>query len=79
MVQGRNVYGERWARRAHYPWREVIGLNVSTLGYLGGSIHCATQQMPQISYVFPENWFETQRNSAMIDLTIGRAGRQTYG
>lgn len=32
------------ARR--YPGREIITLNVDTLGELGGGIHCATQQMP---------------------------------
>ena len=29
-----------------YPDREVITLNVDTLGELGGGIHCATQQQP---------------------------------
>ena len=29
-----------------YPGREVITLNVDTLGELGGGIHCATQQQP---------------------------------
>ena len=29
-----------------YPTREVITLNVDTLGELGGGIHCATQQQP---------------------------------
>jgi agmatine deiminase len=32
----------------HFPDREVIMLNVDTLGALGGGIHCATQQMPAI-------------------------------
>lgn len=31
----------------HYPGREIITLNVDTLGVLGGGIHCATQQMPK--------------------------------
>lgn len=31
----------------HYFDREVIMLNVDTLGELGGGIHCATQQMPK--------------------------------
>ena len=30
----------------HYPGRDIITLNVDTLGELGGGIHCATQQMP---------------------------------
>ncbi len=32
----------------HYPGREVVSLNVDTLGELGGGIHCATQQMPAV-------------------------------
>lgn len=34
--------------KQHYPGREVIMLNVDTLGELGGGIHCATQQMPSV-------------------------------
>ncbi len=34
------------ALRRHYPGREIVTLNVDTLGELGGGIHCATQQMP---------------------------------
>ncbi|SNZ06494.1 agmatine deiminase [Cohaesibacter gelatinilyticus] len=34
------------ALQKHYPGREVIALNVDALGYVGGGIHCATQQMP---------------------------------
>lgn len=30
----------------HYPGRQVVALNVDTLGELGGGIHCATQQIP---------------------------------
>ena len=30
----------------HYPGREIVTLNVDTLGEMGGGIHCATQQMP---------------------------------
>ena len=30
----------------HYPGRDIITLNVDTLGELGGGIHCVTQQMP---------------------------------
>ncbi len=30
----------------HYPGREIIALNVDSLGEVGGGIHCATQQMP---------------------------------
>lgn len=37
---------EAFAR--HYSGREVITLEVDALGYLGGGIHCATQQMPMI-------------------------------
>ena len=32
--------------RAAYPNREVIQINVDTLGELGSGIHCATQQLP---------------------------------
>jgi len=32
----------------HYPGREVVQLNVDALGVLGGGIHCATHQMPQV-------------------------------
>lgn len=32
----------------HYPKREIIMLNVDTLGQLGGGIHCATQQQPEL-------------------------------
>lgn len=32
----------------HYPGREIITLNVDTLGEIGGGIHCATQQMPRL-------------------------------
>lgn len=31
-----------------YPGREVIRLNADELGWLGGGIHCATQQLPRI-------------------------------
>jgi agmatine deiminase len=34
------------ALKEHYPGREVVTLNVDTLGEVGGGIHCATQQMP---------------------------------
>lgn len=34
------------ALRRHYPGREIVTLNVDTLGEVGGGIHCATQQMP---------------------------------
>ena len=34
------------ALEQHYPDREVVTLNVDTLGEVGGGIHCATQQMP---------------------------------
>jgi agmatine deiminase len=36
------------ALRKHYPGREVVTLNVDALGEVGGGIHCATQQMPQL-------------------------------
>lgn len=42
---------DRMARQAlerHYPGREVVALNVDTLGEMGGGIHCATQQMPAV-------------------------------
>ena len=29
-----------------YPGREVVMLNADDLGWIGGGIHCATQQMP---------------------------------
>ena len=32
----------------HYPDREIVTLNVDPLGEMGGGIHCATQQMPQV-------------------------------
>jgi agmatine deiminase len=35
------------ALKRHYPNREIMTLNVDTLGEVGGGIHCATQQMPQ--------------------------------
>jgi len=34
--------------KRHYPGREIVTLNVDALGYLGGGIHCATQQMPAV-------------------------------
>lgn len=34
------------ALKKHYKGREIITLNVDTLGEVGGGIHCATQQMP---------------------------------
>lgn len=34
------------ALQKHYPGREVVTLDVDALGYVGGGIHCATQQMP---------------------------------
>jgi agmatine deiminase len=34
------------ALKKSYPGREVIAMNVDTLGELGGGIHCATQQIP---------------------------------
>lgn len=37
------------ALKRHYPGREIVTLNVDALGYLGGGIHCATQQMPATS------------------------------
>lgn len=36
------------ALRRHYPGREIVLLNVDPLGYVGGGIHCATQQMPRV-------------------------------
>ena len=38
----------RQALMRHYPGREIVMLNVDTLGELGGGIHCATQQMPAV-------------------------------
>ncbi len=35
------------ALKQHFPGREVITLDVDTLGMTGGGIHCATQQMPK--------------------------------
>lgn len=32
----------------HYPGREIVTLNVDPLGEMGGGIHCATQQMPEV-------------------------------
>lgn len=32
----------------HYPGREIVAFNVDPLGELGGGIHCATQQMPEV-------------------------------
>ncbi len=32
--------------RRHYTRREIVTLNIDTLGEMGGGIHCATQQMP---------------------------------
>ncbi len=32
----------------HYPGREIVTLNVDALGEVGGGIHCATQQMPEV-------------------------------
>ncbi len=32
----------------HYPDREIVTLDVDPLGELGGGIHCATQQMPEV-------------------------------
>lgn len=40
---------DKIARKAlarHYPGREIVTLNVDTLGEVGGGIHCATQQLP---------------------------------
>lgn len=34
--------------RRHYPGRAVVTLNVDALGEIGGGIHCATQQMPEV-------------------------------
>lgn len=31
-----------------YPGREIVMLNVDPLGEMGGGIHCATQQMPEV-------------------------------
>jgi agmatine deiminase len=36
------------ALRTQYPDRQVITLNVDPIGELGGGIHCATQQQPEI-------------------------------
>lgn len=36
------------ALRRHYRGREVVSLNVDALGEVGGGIHCATQQMPEV-------------------------------
>ncbi len=36
------------ALQRHYPEREIITLNVDALGEMGGGIHCATQQMPDV-------------------------------
>lgn len=30
----------------HYPGREIVMLNTDALGWIGGGIHCATQQIP---------------------------------
>ena len=38
----------RVALQKHYPGREIVMLNVDTLGEVGGGIHCATQQMPAV-------------------------------
>jgi agmatine deiminase len=35
--------------KRHYPGREIITLNVDTLGEIGSGIHCAAQQMPRHS------------------------------
>lgn len=37
----------RDALQRHYPDREIVMMNVDSLGELGGGIHCATQQMPK--------------------------------
>ena len=37
------------ALKRHYPDREVVTLQVDALGEIGGGIHCATQQMPQLT------------------------------
>ncbi|MEM7296566.1 MAG: agmatine deiminase family protein, partial [Pseudomonadota bacterium] len=34
------------ALRAAYPGREIVALNTDALGWIGGGIHCATQQIP---------------------------------
>lgn len=44
--QADNLAGE--ALKRHYSGRELVTLNVDTLGEVGGGIHCATQQMPAI-------------------------------
>ena len=31
-----------------YPGREIVALNADDLGWIGGGIHCATQQMPDV-------------------------------
>lgn len=36
------------ALRRHYPGRQIVTLNVDALGEVGGGIHCATQQMPEV-------------------------------
>lgn len=36
------------ALKRHFLGREVVMLNVDTLGEIGGGIHCATQQMPRV-------------------------------
>lgn len=36
------------ALQTAYPGREIIMLNVDSLGEVGGGIHCATQQMPKV-------------------------------
>jgi agmatine deiminase len=36
------------ALKEHYPGREIVALNVDSLGEIGGGIHCATQQMPAV-------------------------------
>ena len=36
------------ALKKHFRDREVVSLNVDTLGEIGGGIHCATQQMPAV-------------------------------
>lgn len=38
----------RNALNRHYPGREIVTLNVDPLGELGGGVHCATQQMPEV-------------------------------
>ena len=32
----------------HYPGREIVMLNTDPLGWIGGGIHCATQQIPVV-------------------------------